>query len=78
MYKAPHFTYCSLSPVRQRLFYDNAVCSNVEIFALHKIHTNNYIRGLLEKYQTFFLCEHLMDYNLARLHEPTLNLSAYA
>ena len=23
-----------------------------------------------------FLCEHLMDYNLARLHEPTLNLSA--
>ena len=26
----------------------------------------------------FFLCEHLMDYNLARLHEPTLNLSANA
>ena len=26
----------------------------------------------------FFLCEHLMDYNLARLHEPTLNLSAHA
>ena len=25
-----------------------------------------------------FLCEHLMDYNLARLHEPTLNLSAHA
>jgi len=24
------------------------------------------------------LCEHLMDYNLARLHEPTLNLSAHA
>ena len=24
-----------------------------------------------------FLCEHLMDYNLARLHEPTLNLSAW-
>ena len=24
-----------------------------------------------------FLCEHLMDYNLARLHEPTLNLSAH-
>ena len=37
------------------------------------------IRGLLEKYPTvFFLCEHLMDYNLARLHEPTLNLSAHA
>ena len=26
----------------------------------------------------FFLFEHLMDYNLARLHEPTLNLSAHA
>ena len=25
-----------------------------------------------------FLCEHLMDYNLARLHEPTLILSAHA
>ena len=25
-----------------------------------------------------FLCEHLMDYNLAHLHEPTLNLSAHA
>jgi len=25
-----------------------------------------------------FLCEHLMDYNLARLHERTLNLSAHA
>ena len=25
-----------------------------------------------------FLCEHLMDYNLARLHEPTLNLTAHA
>jgi hypothetical protein len=25
-----------------------------------------------------FLCEHLMYYNLARLHEPTLNLSAHA
>ena len=25
-----------------------------------------------------FLCEHLMDYNLARLHKPTLNLSAHA
>ena len=25
-----------------------------------------------------FVCEHLMDYNLARLHEPTLNLSANA
>ena len=25
-----------------------------------------------------FLCEHLMDYNLARLHEPTLNLSVHA
>jgi hypothetical protein len=25
-----------------------------------------------------FLCEHLMDYNLARLHEPTLNLNAHA
>jgi hypothetical protein len=32
------------------------------------------IRGLLEKYPTlFFLCEHLMDYNLARLHERASN-----
>jgi hypothetical protein len=25
-----------------------------------------------------FLCEHLMDYSLARWHEPTLNLCAHA
>jgi hypothetical protein len=38
------------------------------------IHTRS-VRKVSDR---IFLCEHLMDYNLARLHEPTLNLSAHA
>jgi len=37
-----------------------------------------YTRSVRKVSDLFFLCEHLMDYNLARLHEPTLNLSAHA
>ena len=36
------------------------------------------VRGVRKVSDRIFLCEHLMDYNLARLHEPTLNLSAHA
>ena len=58
---------------------DNLSRSNTSAPKIHtKQYRRAYIRGLLEKYPTFFLCEHLMDYNLARLHEPTLNLSAHA
>ena len=37
-----------------------------------------YTRFVRKVSDRIFLCEHLMDYNLARLHEPTLNLSAHA
>ena len=37
-----------------------------------------YTRSVRKVSDRIFLCEHLMDYNLARLHEPTLNLSAHA
>jgi len=43
---------------------------NVEIIA--------YTWSVRKVSDRIFLCEHLMDYNLARLHEPTLNLNAYA
>ena len=33
-----------------------------------------YLRGVLEKYPTFFFCENLMDFNEAHLHEESLNL----
>ena len=33
---------------------------------------------LLEKYVTFFFCEHLVDFNEAHLHEATLNLHLHA
>lgn len=36
------------------------------------------IRGPLQNYPTLFFYEHLMDLNLARLHEATLNFSAHA
>ena len=35
-------------------------------------------RSVRKVFDLIFLCEHLMDYNLARLHEPTLNLNAHA
>jgi len=37
-----------------------------------------YTRSVRKVSDRIFLCEHLMDYNLARLHEPILNLSAHA
>jgi hypothetical protein len=37
-----------------------------------------YTRSVRKVSDRIFLCEHLMDYNLARLLEPTLNLSAHA
>jgi hypothetical protein len=37
-----------------------------------------YTRSVRKVSDRIFLCEHLMDYNLARLHEPTLNLRAHA
>jgi len=38
----------------------------------------NYTRSVRKVSDRIFLCEHLMDYNLARLHEPTLNLSVWS
>jgi hypothetical protein len=42
------------------------------------IKDERYTRSVRKVSDRIFLCEHLMDYNLARLHEPTLNLSAHA
>ena len=39
---------------------------------------NVYTRSVRKVFDRIFVCELLMDYNLARLHEPTLNLSAHA
>jgi len=36
-----------------------------------------YTRSVRKVSDRIFLCEHLMDYNLARLHEPTYNNSLY-
>ena len=41
-------------------------------------HVATYTWSVRKVSDRIFLCEHLMDYNLARLHEPTLNLSAHA
>jgi len=41
-------------------------------------HKRAYTRSVRKVSDRIFLCEHLMDYNLARLHEPTLNLNAHA
>ena len=46
------------------------LCRNMQQFI--------YTRSVRKVSDRIFLCEHLMDYNLARLHEPTLNLSAHA
>jgi len=43
-----------------------------------RMHVCTYTRSVRKVSDRIFLCEHLMDYNLARLHEPTLNLSAHA
>ena len=43
-----------------------------------KFSSDTITRSVRKVSDHIFLCEHLMDYNLARLHEPTLNLSAHA
>ena len=49
---------------------DGCVCVSVCVYI--------YTRSVRKVSDRIFLCEHLMEYNLARLHEPTLNLSAHA
>ena len=51
------------------------LCSFSTVGALYQ---KLYTRSVRKVSDRIFLCEHLMDYNLARLHEPTLNLSAHA
>jgi len=50
------------------------------IYSFYTLRTVLYIhtRSVRKVSDRIFLCEHLMDYNLARFHEPTLNLSAHA
>jgi hypothetical protein len=57
----------------------NIVVIVTTIITITTITTNSiYTRSVRKVSDRIFLCEHLMDYNLARLHEPTLNLSAHA
>ena len=64
----------SVLPSSLRLHTEIQCCSRV----LHKDTRESYTRSVRKVSDRIFLCEHLMDYNLARLHEPTLNLSAHA
>ena len=55
------------------------VFSCAEIYRhAYRVKYEAYTRSVRKVSDRIFLCEHLMDYNLARLHEPTLNLSAHA
>ena len=48
-------------------------------YAIREVRTDViHTRSVRKVSDRIFLCEHLMDYKLARLHEPTLNLSAHA
>ena len=62
------------------------ICVSCHLVVVHETATwecdwtdiPKYTRSVRKVSDRIFLCEHLMDYNLARLHEPTLNLSAHA
>jgi hypothetical protein len=50
-----------------------------KFFSWNMISTFFYRTTLLEKYPTlFYVCEYLVDFNEARLHEATLNLHMHA
>jgi hypothetical protein len=51
---------------------------NLVGFTIEYITMQGHTRSVRKVSDRIFLCEHLMDYNLARLHEPTLKLSAHA
>ena len=53
-------------------------CTFTDCFHNILMYQLKYTRSVRKVSDRIFLCEHLMDYNLARLHEPTLNLSAHA
>ena len=52
--------------------------TKVTLLLKHSVKLRHCTRSVRKVSDRIFLCEHLMDYNLARLHEPTLNLSAHA
>ena len=57
---------------------ENTVSNMLMVFFFLEHIGLGYTRSVRKVSDRIFLCEHLMDYNLARLHEPTLNLSAHA
>ena len=63
-FKTHHITFCT-----------ELVILNPKIVIITHYLTTWSVRKVSDR---IFLCEHLMDYNLARLHELTLNLSAHA
>jgi len=48
----------------------NLNSTHMKIFNI-LLHNTRFVRKVSER---IFVCEHLMDYNLTRLHEPTLTL----
>ena len=48
--------------------------THMKIFNIF-LHNTSSVRKVTDR---IIVCEHVMEYNLARLHEPTLNLSAHA
>ena len=66
------------SPVCSVLDPGHASSVNARKLQPPQVKIAHYTRSVRKVSDRIFLCEHLMDYNLARLHEPTLNLSAHA
>jgi hypothetical protein len=79
-----HHVLCGVSSELYNLLRHEKLCVSllscwyfIFILFLYLLH-RGYTRSVRKVSDRIFLCEHLMDYNLARLHEPTLNLSAHA
>ena len=67
----------SVCIIRTLIYGQTVILKNLDLY-LSNTPTNAHTRSVRKVSDRIFLCEHLMDYNLARLHEPTLNLSAHA
>ena len=67
--------------VEKEKFYESVQCVSL-VTDMHcrwfRMTFDKNTRSVRKVSDRIFLCEHLMDYNLARLREPTLNLSAHA
>ena len=72
-------TSAQIWKVRYEFFYAPKYNTTLNVITFTKLSTFFWCtRSVRKVSDRIFLCEHLMDYNLARLHEPILNLSAHA